>query len=121
MSVDCGGLLKEWQENRSIDLVFVGEVHLLYDQCSKGPPLGHKLDTVVDSARTGRIDADRRLCQETWESCDYVTTRSGVRIFHHGTPKELHLGARGRAGVCVMLGLRAVQVWHKTIGTTNRQ
>ena len=66
-------------------------------RCSKGPPLGHKLDTIVDSMRTGRIDADIYLCQETWESSDYVTTKSGVRIFHHGTPKELHVGTRGRA------------------------
>ena len=31
-SVDCGDVLKKWQEDRPIDLMFVDEIHLLYDQ-----------------------------------------------------------------------------------------
>ena len=47
-SVDCGDVLKKWQEDRPIDLIFVDEIHLLYDQYEIRANEFNSLQNLVD-------------------------------------------------------------------------
>ena len=48
ISVDCGDVLKKWQEDRPIDLIFVDEIHLLYDQYEIRANEFNSLQNLVD-------------------------------------------------------------------------